>query len=537
MAIHIREFAGLAPKLTDRLSKPNIASIAQNVDLDRGTLKPFKEPGKVSDAVGESLHSDDCCHITGNCNTNFAEHGFGCNEIIVATGLYDFPVYSKKGECPPIWRKLGYDCELPAPTINTVDEVDQDFSMEMRSYYYTLVNDMGWESQPSYPSEWKRTNAGKPVIVTGITPSTNDYETINIYRTSNPLDYGVKQPEVVSSDFLLVGSIPKGETSFTDETLVPGKMNVTEEYTSPPSDLYSVDSWRGGRIVGLSGNTIVMSERGLPYAFNKKYTVAFDQSQAKRLIATDRKAYVLTDGRPFVITLNGDCDDKQKALDINDTLEPMPIVSQRSAVEYLGGVVYASNTGLVLLNELNPQVLTQDYFSHDQWRDIHPHTMVGVIHEGYYYGVTDTVTIRFRLPDNIYASKAQARLTTLSLKPIAMDVSNQGRLYMTFDDDERQGTYEWEQGKELLEMEWQSTIQVEPGITRYSAYKVVAEGAGNTITHYVDTMPIQEYQHKQNKPTRLPVGYNGLNWQVNIRGYEEVFEYHLAPSIAELSLE
>lgn len=536
MPITINNFAGIAPKIYDRKAKDNMAEIAENVNLDHGSLKPIREPKKVSDAVGGSIFVEDCCYITGDCDTSFTQFGFGCDEIIVATGLYDEPVYTRSKDCPPVWKPLGYPCDLPKPKARQTTAIEKDLSLEHRSYYYTLVNDMGWESQPSYPSDYIEANTGEPVQVTGIAPPTDDYVKINIYRSSNQMDYGVKQQEVVESTFLHVGTIGKGETSFIDNILVAGDANVTEQYAEPPKDLYSIDSWREGRLVGLSGNTVVMSERNRPYAWNSRYTVYIDKATPKRLVATERKAYVLTDGKPVVLELRGECDDKQPPLAVNDTLEPMPIISQRSAVAYGGGVVYASNAGLIMLNGVVSQVLTQDYYSHEQWQEIHPHTMVGEIHEGYYYGVTDNTTIRYRLPDNIYAKDAATILTTLSLKPIAMHVSNQGRFYMAFDDSDRSGIYEWAAGDDYLTMHWRSKVSVNKAITKFSSYKVVAEGSGNTIAHIVDTRVIQEYQHKHNDPVRLPVGYRGLNWQVDIKGKSEVLEYSLGEGIRDLAL-
>lgn len=512
-----------------------MAEIAQNINLEHGSLKPIREPKKISDSVGATIFIEDCCYITGECYTNFVQFGFGCDEIIVATGLYDEPVYSKVSDCPPAWKPLGYPCNLPKPKARQTTKIEDDFSLEHRSYYYTLVNEMGWESQPSYPSDYIQANTGKPVQITGMAPPTDDYVQIKIYRSASQLDFGVEQKEVVAATYLHVGTINKGETTFIDDVLVAGDANVTEEYGEPPRNLYSLDSWREGRLVGLSGNTVVMSERSRPYAWNSKYTVYIDKATPKRLIATERKAYVLTDGKPVVIELKGDCDDKQVPLEIYDTLEPMPIISQRSAVAYGGGVVYASNAGLVLLNDLTPQVITQDYYSHEQWQSIHPHTMIGEIHEGYYYGVTDTTTIRYRLPDNIYSKDAAILLTTLSLKPVAMHVSNQGRFYMAFNDDDRRGIYEWAAGNEYLTMHWRSKVNTSKEITKFSGYKVVAEGSGNIIAHIVDTRIIQEHKHSHNNPVRLPIGYRGLDWQVDIKGTVEVLEYSLGEGIRDLA--
>ncbi|MBS9779167.1 MAG: hypothetical protein KGV51_00935 [Moraxellaceae bacterium] len=532
--IHITDFGGLVPRLTHFNTKPNMAEIAENINLERGTLKPFRTPKKISDKTGQSLYVHNynlggCCVNTGACHENFTYFGFGQDEITVNTGLYPYPTYST--ECEQ-WQKLGFTCNLSKPIANTVEEVTEDFTLEDRSYYYTLVNKMGWESQPSYPSKAIQCNTGKTVIVTNIADNvTDDYEYINIYRTVNQLDYGVKQQDSVSAEYLYVGSIAKGEHSFTDNTLIGGDVCPSEEYDPPPNDLHSIDMWREGRLVGLSKNCFVMTERNLPHAWNRKYHITFDECQAKRVIATDKKAYILTDGKPFVISLNGECEDKSQAVTINDTLEPLPIISRQSAVKYMGSVVYASTDGLILLDGVNAKLLTEEYYTAKQWQALHPHTMKGAIHEGYYYGVTDKTFIRFKLPSPIYNTQAEKCLTTLSLRPTALHTSVKGRLYLSLAD----GIYEWEQGDDYLPMTWKSKTLTQAGITHFGAFKLVTANHGNQIQHFMDKRQIQDYQHKHNKPVRLPIGYKGINWQVQISGKNEVYEYHLAPSIRELA--
>ena len=90
--MRITEFGGLIPRLLDRNAPLGTAVIAENVDLSQGSLKPIRSPARVEELTGHSLHVEDCCYTQGDCNTSFANHGLGCNEIVVATNHPDFHV-------------------------------------------------------------------------------------------------------------------------------------------------------------------------------------------------------------------------------------------------------------------------------------------------------------------------------------------------------------------------------------------------------------------------------------------------------------
>ncbi len=529
--IKITDFNGMIPKVASRNKDMSIAEVAENVDLSQGTLKPFRQPLHIADidesSSNNSLFMTDCCVVTGDCHTRLATFGVLCDEIVVATDLLDYPVYSKTNVCPFEWQPLAFECDLSAPMVST-GSVNTDFTMESRSYIYTLVNDMGWESQPSYPSQPIRCNTKAMVNVSGL-PSG---QRVRVYRSAVDLDFGVEQPEETFGDYLLVGETTNG--NFVDNGRVGGRACVTYDYKAPPNNLREIQSWREGRLAGLSNNVFMMTERNLPYAWNDKYNVTF-YDKAIALICTNNLGYVLTDGKPVVLELRGECEKGSPPVVVTEIVETLPIISKQSACEYMGGVVYASHDGLVLLSRNTATIITQNHYSIEQWRKLEPHTMKGIVYQGYYYGTTNTGTIRFRLTDGVYAGEDKKGLTTLSLKPKAWFKSDTDRLYMVLDDENYKGVYQWNEGKGELPMKWISNNTTLAGVTRLSAYKLVTDESGNEITHCINRREIQRYTHKLNKPTRLPIGYHGIDWQIKITGTAEVFEYHIAPSIRELA--
>lgn len=511
--------------MQDNDPQSRYAALAENVNLEQGTLKPWRVPLKISDETGAAIYTDGCAVVSGSCRTRFAGTGIDCDAVLAATDLpgYTYPVFSTDWQS---WERLGFPCDLPAPSASAGD-VDEDFTMELRSYVYTAVNRMGWESQPSFPSAWVRANTGKPVTVSGLSVPDNAV-TLRIYRAQSPLDFGVQQEADNQAAWLKVGEVDAGQGGFSDDVLVAGEACVSQEYHAPPNDLRELCSWREGRLAGLSGNQFVMTERRLPHAWNRKYAVSFyDRPIALR--CTERKGYVLTDGRPVVLDIQGDCEEGTPPIVVHEIPVPLPIISRQSAAVYMGGVVYAADVGLVALNGIEATIITAEHYSKAQWQQLLPHTLRGVVHQGYYYGASDNAMIRFRLPDSLFEPPKHNALTTLTLRPQALHTGADGELYLALND----GTYRWHAGDDNLPWRWHSKQHDIGSNVRMSAWRV--NGKGNTsVEHRANGAHIQNIEAVSSKPYRLPVGHTGRTWQVRLKGRHEVRAYRLATSIRDL---
>lgn len=529
MQLRLTKFSGLAPKQTDLNLESSFAVIAENVNLERGTIQAWNEPSRISSTTGESLYVEDCCVITGSCDARFAKTGVDCDNILAATGISDGPVFTTT--CPPNWEPLGFPCNMSAPIVSAPPAKDGlpegNFSLELRSYYYTVSNRMGWESQPSIPSNWVRTNTLAEVGVTGFDIPNNATE-IHIYRAQSPLDFDGALEIDDSAIFLHVGTIPVSQTVFRDNIKVAGSACLTEQFDAPPNDLRELCSWREGRLAGLTGNHFIMTERSAPHAWNRKFLVGF-YDKPIALQCTERTAYVLTDGRPVSLELRGDCAEGESPIVVHEIPTSLPIVSRRSAATHMGAVVYAARHGLVAIYQNRAVVLTASFYTEEQWAQLLPHTMVGAVCDGVYYGATKNTMIRFDLPDEIFAEPGTTALTTLTLRPYAMYTAENGRLYMALSG----GTYEWNTGEEKMTYRWRGKMHDTKGKVRMSAFNLRTSG-NVRVTHYVDTSMIQETE-AGNKHVRLPVGFAGEDWQVQFEGKSEIKEYTLATSIRELS--
>jgi hypothetical protein len=180
------------------------------------------------------------------------------------------------------------------------------------------------------------------------------------------------------------------------------------------------------------------------------------------------------------------------------------------------------------------QLLTDEYFARDQWQAIEPWTMIGVVHDGHYFGFCRDYAFRLRIPDAVYEKPEDRGLTTLTLRPKAVYRSTTDRLYMVLDDDEGGGVYEWDAGNTFMTLRWRSSLLDMPAITRFSAFKIVHSHADAIVRHWVDGELIDEALVKSNHPQRLPL-VAGQNWQFEIETKGIVESYSLGTSVRGLA--
>lgn len=522
MRLNLPNFGGILPKNPPHLLSGNFAEIAEDVDLSRGTIQAWYKPLKVSEQTGDSIHIHDCCVLVGNCESRFVDYGLHHQQLVVATGIKPYPVYTT--ECPPNWKRLGFDCELIAPKVQA-PFVNIDFSVEQVSYYYTLINELGWESAPSYPSEWISVDAKDKIKITGFSLS-EEAVSIRIYRAQSPLRFGVEKDDNDEAVFLLVGEIPATQPLFIDDTLIAGEANSSEYDYPPPSDLKELNVWQQGYLAGISEGDFVMSANNKPYAWHNRFRVRLTR-KAKALCCAGGYAYLLGDSMPTVLIWRGDCEG-ELPFSIQEIPANLPVISRRSVDKHLDSVVYASYAGLVMIQGNQAVVITKDHYTERQWSQLLPHTMRGVVHHGVYYGASDNAFIRFDLPDSIFSTPNETALTTLSLRPKALTVSQQGRLFMALDD----GVFEWNSSHERMPYHWKSKVHDVSGRTKLSAFKLKTNGMIE-VSHWVDSGLIQT-EMVGREVTRLPLGYSGHDWQVSFKGTSEITQYDLASSVREL---
>ena len=358
------------------------------------------------------------------------------------------------------------------------------------------------------------------------------------------LDYGnmVESGDVLKQDahFLLVDEVPLGtERVIHKAHNVYGEECLTEEYDPPPSNIQDLQYCENGQIGGLVGNELWLSEPMKPHAFPEAYRYGRFGNPI-RFLCGNKVGYILTDEYPAVIEMESPCK-SQGCRSVSVLEEQLPLISYQSACLYNGSCFYASKDGLVMLSGTSSKIITTELYTTEQWRALAPWTMIGVVHDGYYFGFTERHSIRFKVPDDIH--EQATGLVELSIKPTAVYRSKQDELFFC----NEEGTYQWNSGNRWKEFDWVGRLNVLGGYTAMTAYKVVQDYEPNHITHLAykrhrdemvaDTVVLGNKTVIDSRPHRLKGGYSTIAFDVEIRGKGEVYEYQVATSVAELGEE
>ena len=554
-SLKITQFSGVIPRKQSQNLQKITAQVAEDVDLSRETLRPWRTDKKISSKTGNALFVDGCCVLTSdNCKASYSVVDTDC-KYIIASGIADYPVINRKPlACNDEWVRLGLPLNLQAPKVKAdriippgptdYDRNPSDFNLEVRQYYYTLVDIFGFESAPSYPTEPQYFHNDKDVEIYDLPTSfpTYEIESVRLYCAVTQLDYGnmIEKGEVLKEDahFLLVDEAPFGRRGIKHYAHnVYGEECLTEEYEPPADNIQDLQYCGNGQIGGLVGNELWLSEPLKPHAFPENYRYGRFNGKPKRFLCGEKIGYILTDEYPAVIEMETPCSSKG-CRSVKILEEQLPLISYQSACLYNGSCFYASKDGLVMLNGTSSRIITKDLYTQDQWQALAPWTMIGVVHDGYYFGFTKTHSIRFKVPDDIHESLPS--ITTLSIKPTAVYRADQDSLFFT----DENGTFQWNSGDEWKEFTWRGKFNVLGGYTAMTAYKLVQDYVPSHVIHTAykrqrnemvqDVVVLGDKIVNDSRPHRLKGGYSTINFDVEIKSKGEVLEYHVATSVSEL---
>jgi hypothetical protein len=263
----------------------------------------------------------------------------------------------------------------------------------------------------------------------------------------------------------------------------------------------------------------------------------------KGITVSGESIYVVTNGKPYVVGINSPDEHCRCCRPIVRIEESAPILCKRSLVTTPTGAMWASEVGLVRMQGNQIQIDTHGYMAEDDWQSWFPHDLQGVYYKGAYFGFNAQRGFIWHMLTGMYSEEFlgdNARLSTLSLTPTALFKTDQNILYMVFKGD----IYRWDASNTYMPYRWKSKLNTDGGLQNYSSAKVVFEKYLRTLKSphpvlfrlYADDKLIFARNVTCGKPFRLPKGYDGLNWEVEIEGIEQVNEIHLATSMSELTL-
>lgn len=283
---------------------------------------------------------------------------------------------------PDAWLYMGVPAPTAAPTLSPSSTAP---TVETRAYVYTNVSTFGSvkeESGPSPAATVTVTNTGATVTVSAFSavPTTNYNITHRrIYRT-------ITGASTVTYSF--VAEIPVATTSYVDSLTVTqlGSELPSLFWEPPPNDLKGLVAMPNGILAGFKGNQVWFSEPYYPHAWPAQYMLTVDFNIVG-LGVYQQTLVVLTTSVPYLISGVSPISMSQQKLPI-----PQPCVSKKSIASDQFGVLYASPNGLVSLGSGTQDVVTTPLYTRDEWQELNPHTLVGMIYNNMYLGFYTQVT-------------------------------------------------------------------------------------------------------------------------------------------------
>ncbi len=381
MLIHLKDFAGLVPKLSDRALPPNGATVANNCQLYSGEVRGLREPLAVADLSAEIFTvkrayrlNDGSTSIADTVGDWVAFDDPDVNFVRGALKNDSFDrYYAAGGTQQPVvntasgWAAGGtpFDLGVPAPsTAPTVLPPASASVDETRAYVYTFVNIWGEESAPSPASDPQTgdiTGTWQLSALQTAYPIAGNYQVldkIRVYRTVTG---------TASVDYRFVAELDPPVASYNDSISVD-QVSLNESLESlgwglPPAGLQGIVNMANGIMVGFVGRDIYFSEPYRPHSFPPEYVLSVE-SDIVGIGVYQSGAVVCTTSNPYVATGIGP---ESVILARLDDVEPCQ--NFRSIVNGIDGVMYASQNGWILVSQSGAFNLTRSLATRNEWRD------------------------------------------------------------------------------------------------------------------------------------------------------------------------
>lgn len=391
-------------------------------------------------------------------------------------------------------------------------------ALETRYYVYTYVTDIGEEGPPSAPSAAVSCPLDSTASISSLSapPSGNYGITLTrIYRT---------QTGSSGTEFYFVKQISATAGSTSESILGAnlGEVLATTTWLPPDSTMTNLTGLWNGMLAGIVGRAIRFCEAYVPYAWPVAYEVLPGTDRPVSMAAYGQTLVVGTDGKPILIT-GGSPD----AMDEQPVEFLQACVAAKSMVSTGHGVAWASPDGLAYVGAGGPRLLTQDVMTRDDWQALVPSTIVGAFFEGRYFGFYNNG----------------------SAKGFCVDPANpQGMYFFDFGttalyvDDQQDALFtlsgtnvqKWDNGSSLTYTFKSKPLRLEKPVVGFAWGQVQADAYPVTFKLYADTGLKHTQTVASDRPFRLPGGYYGTIFNIEMSGTAAVQYVDVAHSTDEL---
>ncbi len=407
--------------------------------------------------------------------------------------------------------------------INTTPSFSQeDGSSVFTSYVYTYINEFGQESAPSPVSRIVQFPDGGSITVTMDDTFDADYgvEAIRLYRAVTAAG---------STDFQLVNT----DADITTDTYVDDNMDAdlgevlqTVDWDLPPTDGSGVLALPNGVTAMFSKNQFCPSVINQCHAYPIPYRLNFE-SDIVAHAAIDTSVVIGTETYPYMV-LGSD----PSQMSSTKFEQRQACVSKQSMVSIRNyGVVYASPDGLVAINGAGGLSLVTDaYFSREEWQALSPSSIVAYVHDDRYYGFYDNGT-----PGGFVFDPRQGGngLTFLSeVFTAGYSDPKTDTLYLVADDGE---LYAWDDlAAAKIPYDWRGKLHRLPRAGNFRAFQVRADSYTNLTFRFYSNGTLLHTQTVTSEAEKVMPPNTSTRLEMRITGTDRLWQLQVAEEVEEL---
>ena len=407
MRAFVRTFLGMRPSRAPDLLPAGEAQYAKDVKITGGDLKPL--PGLLATALTlTSASTIKTIYRFGQLSLSDVIYWFQfTGDVDVVKGPIDGDttertfftdgVYPKKtnaalATASPPYPSASYAMGVPAPTsaptlVVSGTPTNASDPIEVVVYCLTYVSTWGEEGAPGPASASASWQPGQTITVNGmaVSPGTGAHGE-NYVITGKRLYRSAKGSS--NSAFLLVNptDIPIATTTYVDTTITANLLSaiVTTGWSEPPYNMIGLCALANGFMAGFTGNTLCFSEPGCPYAWPVRYQQSTD-APIVGIAPCDQGVFVGTTQGIYIFTGTD-----PSAMTSTKMLVAQSVVSKRSVVAMMGGVMFASPDGLFKYDGNGITCATDGLMTRVEWQAYVPSSIYAYESDNRYIAFFDT---------------------------------------------------------------------------------------------------------------------------------------------------
>jgi hypothetical protein len=322
------------------------------------------------------------------------------------------------------------------------------------------------------------------------------------------------------------GEVGPAEYTYADDVMDEelGEVIQSTEWFPPDENMRGIVSMPNGILAGFFGRTVALCEPYYPHAWPPSYELHLDYDVVG-LGVFGNSLLVATEGTPYITsgTHSRNMRAGLRRIEVNQAC-----VSKKSIANIGSGVLYASPDGLAYASNSDFQIVTESYFSREEWQALSPESMLGFAHDQQYIGFFDNGGAQNAFILDPAKPEVGLSFTTADAVGGYEDLLTD-TLYLS------DGTNRtvWDGGDEMT-YTWRSKMFAFPYLVNLAFARVVADAYPVTFRLYANGVLRHTRTVANDNEFRLPAGYLADRYYVELEGTADISAVFVGEAVEDV---